>query len=155
MILIHRVWNLFCYGSLAAAVTALVVVVSGSDRSRPRSGSSAPGYTSTTQRGTVTSRVSNGGTGSPAEEVLRSYHRDALSTTSSADAPHAAIESLAPYGALPTTSPEVHVRGYLRSDGSFVTPHFRTAPNDTRTDNWSTLGNVNPHTGAPGTIPLD
>lgn len=45
----------------------------------------------------------------------------------------------------------VHVRGYTRKDGTYVAPHDRTAPNDTKLDNWSTKGNVNPETGEPGT----
>lgn len=48
----------------------------------------------------------------------------------------------------------VRVRGYYRSDGTYVAPHYRTAPNSTRSDNWSTKGNVNPYTGEPGTRPL-
>lgn len=42
------------------------------------------------------------------------------------------------------------VRGYTRKDGTYVAPHVRTAPNSTRTDNWSTRGNVNPYTGREG-----
>jgi hypothetical protein len=40
--------------------------------------------------------------------------------------------------------------GYTRNDGTFVSPHYRTAPNSTVQDNWSTRGNVNPYTGQPG-----
>ena len=32
-----------------------------------------------------------------------------------------------------------------------VKPHVRTAPNGTKTDNLSTIGNINPHTGKKGT----
>lgn len=46
----------------------------------------------------------------------------------------------------------VHVRGYTRKDGTYVPPHDRTAPNDTKLDNWSTKGNINPETGKPGTV---
>jgi hypothetical protein len=45
----------------------------------------------------------------------------------------------------------VHVRTYIRHNGQYVSPHFRTAPNHTRLDNWSTRGNVNPYTGKIGT----
>jgi hypothetical protein len=48
----------------------------------------------------------------------------------------------------------VHVRSYIRHNGQFVGPHFRTAPNHTKLDNWSTRGNVNPYTGKLGTKPL-
>ena len=44
----------------------------------------------------------------------------------------------------------VHVRGHVRSDGVYVPPHTRTAPNSSRTDNWSSQGNVNPRTGEAG-----
>lgn len=46
---------------------------------------------------------------------------------------------------------EVYVSGYTRSDGTYVKGHYRTAPNDTKKDNYSTKGNTNPHTGKKGT----
>ncbi len=46
---------------------------------------------------------------------------------------------------------DVYVRGYFRSDGTYVQPHYRSAPNNTVLDNWSTRGNVNPYTGQRGT----
>lgn len=46
---------------------------------------------------------------------------------------------------------DVYVRGYTRSDGTYVAPHYRSSPNATRNDNWTTRGNVNPYTGEPGT----
>jgi hypothetical protein len=48
----------------------------------------------------------------------------------------------------------VRVRGYYRSDGTYVRPHYRSAPNHTRADNWSTRGNYNPYTGRAGTQPV-
>jgi hypothetical protein len=51
------------------------------------------------------------------------------------------------------TNPDhVYVNGYYRKNGSYVRPHYRTAPNNTNRDNFSTLGNVNPYTGKPGYI---
>lgn len=50
---------------------------------------------------------------------------------------------------------QTHVRGYTRSDGTYVQPHYRTAPNTTRNDNWTTQGNVNPYTGQEGARPRD
>lgn len=44
------------------------------------------------------------------------------------------------------------VRGYLRSDGTYVARHMQTNSNSTRMDNWSTQGNVNPYTGRAGTV---
>lgn len=46
------------------------------------------------------------------------------------------------------------VRGYTTKDGTYVPPHRATNPNETRTDNWSTKGNVNPDTGKAGTKDL-
>jgi hypothetical protein len=46
----------------------------------------------------------------------------------------------------------VYVQGYTRSNGSYVQGHYRTAPDATITNNWSTVGNVNPYTGIPGTV---
>lgn len=46
---------------------------------------------------------------------------------------------------------DVSVRGYQRSDGTYVQPHHRSDPNGTASDNWSAKGNVNPYTGKTGT----
>ena len=51
----------------------------------------------------------------------------------------------------PSLSAQVRVRGYTRSDGTYVAPHYRSSPNSTTSDNYSTRGNVNPYTGLPGT----
>ncbi len=48
-------------------------------------------------------------------------------------------------------SGEHYVHGYTSSDGRYVQGHFQTNPNGTQRDNWSTKGNVNPHTGQVGT----
>lgn len=47
---------------------------------------------------------------------------------------------------------QVHVRGYHRKDGTYVAPHYRSAPNSTRSDNYSSRGNLNPYTGQRGTV---
>jgi hypothetical protein len=54
-------------------------------------------------------------------------------------------------GYAPSNQGDVYVRGYMRSDGIYVQPHYQSAPNGTRTDNFSTRGNVNPYTGKAGT----
>ena len=41
-------------------------------------------------------------------------------------------------------------QGYNRQDGTYVQPHYQTAPNNNAYDNWSTRGNTNPYTGQPG-----
>ena len=46
---------------------------------------------------------------------------------------------------------DTYVEGYYRSDGSYVAPHYRSDPNHTKRDNWSTEGNYNPYTGERGT----
>jgi hypothetical protein len=46
---------------------------------------------------------------------------------------------------------QVYVNGYYRSNGTYVQPHYRTSPNNTVYDNWSTYPNVNPYTGNVGT----
>lgn len=46
-----------------------------------------------------------------------------------------------------------YVRGYTKKDGTYVAPHYQTNPNSTTSDNYSTIGNVNPYTGQPGTKP--
>jgi hypothetical protein len=48
-------------------------------------------------------------------------------------------------------SREVRVRGYFKSSGAYVAPHYRSAPNRTVWDNFSFKGNINPHTGVSGT----
>ena len=48
----------------------------------------------------------------------------------------------------------VKVRGYYRN-GTYVRPYYRTAPNSTNRDNFSTRGNVNPYTGKRGWIRPD
>jgi hypothetical protein len=46
---------------------------------------------------------------------------------------------------------QVSVSGYTKKDGTYVAPHYRSGPNDTRNDNYSTRGNINPYTGKEGT----
>lgn len=46
-----------------------------------------------------------------------------------------------------------YVSGYTKSNGTYVQGYYRTTPNSTRNDNYSTVGNTNPYTGAAGTKP--
>jgi hypothetical protein len=48
---------------------------------------------------------------------------------------------------------DVYHRGHTNRNGTYVQPHYQTAPNGTRSDNYSTRGNLNPHTGQWGTKP--
>lgn len=53
---------------------------------------------------------------------------------------------------LPTgVSAQVRVKGYVKKDGTYVAPHYRSRPNSTTLDNYSTRGNINPYTGKVGT----
>ena len=45
-----------------------------------------------------------------------------------------------------------YVPGYIRSDGTYVQGHFRSTPNNTKIDNYSTRGNTNPYTGQRGSV---
>lgn len=45
----------------------------------------------------------------------------------------------------------VRVKGYVKSSGTYVLPHYRTTPDSSRFNNWSTKGNINPYTGKTGT----
>lgn len=58
--------------------------------------------------------------------------------------------SLASHASSSSSAP-VYVHGYFKANGTYVAPHYRSAPNSTTADNYSTKGNVNPYTGAPGT----
>lgn len=44
-----------------------------------------------------------------------------------------------------------YVEGYYRNDGTYVQPHYRTAPNNNPYDNWSAQNNVNPYAKNLGT----
>lgn len=45
------------------------------------------------------------------------------------------------------------VRGYFKpSTGKYVVPYFKTTPNKTKIDNFSTKGNYNPYTGKKGYV---
>jgi len=45
---------------------------------------------------------------------------------------------------------DVHVRGYTKKNGTYVAPHYRSSPDSSFNNNWSTKGNTNPYTGKPG-----
>ncbi len=43
-----------------------------------------------------------------------------------------------------------YVQGHYRSNGTYVQGYYRSSPNSTRSDNYSTKGNINPYTGQRG-----
>lgn len=47
---------------------------------------------------------------------------------------------------------DVCTQGYVRKDGTYVQPHCQANPNETKLDNYSTKGNVNPYTGQKGYV---
>lgn len=44
-----------------------------------------------------------------------------------------------------------YVQGHTDKNGKYIQGHRQTNPNDTKRDNWSSKGNVNPDTGKAGT----
>ena len=47
----------------------------------------------------------------------------------------------------------VRVKSYYKpSTGTYVMPSYRTSPNRTKLDNYSTKGNYNPYSGKSGTV---
>ena len=48
------------------------------------------------------------------------------------------------------SSSPVHVSGHTTKTGAYVPAHYRTAPDHSKANNWSTKGNVNPYTGQAG-----
>jgi hypothetical protein len=48
-----------------------------------------------------------------------------------------------------------YVNGYIKRDGTYVPGYFRSDPNGTNLDNYSTQGNVNPYNGSPGSRAKD
>ena len=47
----------------------------------------------------------------------------------------------------------IRVKSYYKpSTGTYVMPSYRTSPNKTKLDNFSTKGNYNPYSGKSGTV---
>ena len=49
----------------------------------------------------------------------------------------------------------VYVKPYVKSDGTFVEGGYRSAPNGTTHDNYSSKGNFNPYTGKTVSVEPD
>lgn len=60
------------------------------------------------------------------------------------------ILALALIGAAADTSEakSSRVNGYIKKDGTYVAPHYRTTPDSNPYNNYSTPGNLNPNSGA-------
>jgi hypothetical protein len=50
-----------------------------------------------------------------------------------------------------SASAKERVSGYHKKNGTYVQPHYRSSPNSSKLDNWSSSGNYNPYTGKKGT----
>ena len=48
-----------------------------------------------------------------------------------------------------------YVNGYTKSNGAYVSGHYRSSQNSTNHDNYSTSGNYNPYTGTSGSRAKD
>ena len=48
---------------------------------------------------------------------------------------------------------DTYVKGYTKSDGTYVQGHYRSSPNAQKFDNYSSQGQTNPYTGQKGTQP--
>lgn len=46
----------------------------------------------------------------------------------------------------------VSVKGYTKKNGTYVVPSYKTSPNRTKLDNYSTKGNYNPYSGKTGKV---
>lgn len=55
-------------------------------------------------------------------------------------------------GAQVAWAQDVYVDGYYRDNGTYVQPHYRSAPDSSYNNNWSVSPNVNPYTGQQGTL---
>lgn len=54
--------------------------------------------------------------------------------------------------ALPADAKTIRVKSYFKpSTGKYINSYFKTSPNKTKFDNYSTKGNYNPYTGKAGT----
>jgi len=55
------------------------------------------------------------------------------------------------HGSSHASSSAAHVQGHVTKNGTYVAPHYRSAPDGNKFNNWSTQGNLNPYTGNEGT----
>ncbi|HEV2627250.1 MAG TPA: hypothetical protein VGV41_01210 [Pseudolabrys sp.] len=73
-----------------------------------------------------------------------------LAAAGSASAQYTGYHGYAGYG-IGSNPSSVYHQGYTTQRGTYVQPHYQSAPNTTQMDNWNTRGNVNPYTGRIGT----
>lgn len=56
------------------------------------------------------------------------------------------------FGVVSAEARAVRTRGYMRKNGTYVAPSYRSSPNKVKFDNYSSKGNVNPYSGRKGRI---
>ncbi len=61
-----------------------------------------------------------------------------------------AFVAVACFAATSDADAQTYVRGYYRSNGTYVQPHYRSYRDNNFYNNWSTRGNTNPYTGSYG-----
>ncbi len=61
-----------------------------------------------------------------------------------------AVAAIACLATASESEAQTYVRGYYRSNGSYVQPHYRSYRDNNFYNNWSTWGNTNPYTGSRG-----
>lgn len=65
------------------------------------------------------------------------------------------ITALALLALVTTAIADTKVDGHFRRDGTYVPDHYRSSPNSSNWDNYSTRPNVNPYTGREGSRARD
>lgn len=54
------------------------------------------------------------------------------------------------FSSAPVWAQDTYVDGYVRSNETYVQPHFRSQTDGIADNNFSTIGNTNPYTGGAG-----
>lgn len=54
--------------------------------------------------------------------------------------------------AVPAVARDTYTQGYYRQNGTYVQPHYSSAPNSNPYNNYSSKPNINPYTGQPGAV---
>ena len=52
----------------------------------------------------------------------------------------------------PDADAATRVKSYVKKNGTYVAPHFKTSPDTSKLNNYSAKGNINPFNGKKGTV---
>lgn len=63
--------------------------------------------------------------------------------------------SLFAFTAIASAQQTTYQSAYTKADGTYVSGSYKTTPDNTNTNNYSTQGNTNPYTNQAGTKPQD